>query len=785
MRRVQALFIAAFLASLLAVPTPARAEQWFPRPPALEPRVAFWTRVYTEVGTDAGLIHDSENLDVVYEVASIPPGLSRRARDHRIRSIKQRYQDILNLLGTGRRSNLSDEERRVLALWPDDVSNRTLRLAAHRVRFQRGQADKFRDGLIRSGRWRDHIHEVLGERGLPTGLAAIPHVESSFNPRAYSKVGAAGLWQFTRSTGRRFLRIDSVSDERMDPHTATVAAAALLRENYERTQSWPLAITAYNHGAAGMMRAVRKLGTRDIDVVIERYQSRTFGFASRNFYCEFLAALDIDSNPEAFFGALQYEEPLSVDTVIVDAYYPGASLARTFGVEVGLLQELNPSLRPAVWTGKKRVPEGFSLKLPKRSGPVPASQLLASIPKAERFSRQTRDRFHRISPGETLSIIARRYGVSQRTIMSLNNLRSPHRIRAGQRLRLPDDPADQVASRPGRAVVVEPAWQGDRYRVRRGENLTEIARRVGLTTAELTAANGIRNPNEIRVGQVLQIPGREAAAAATATRLAEAPEHELRQAVSPAVEVVIAQQTGQVTDSQRPEVAEVAEAPEGTEVVRQAEITSPEPAPEVPHTVVEAPAETSIASVTPAPPIEPRDPGAAELGEPLGSPDPVPSLMSVRTPASAVAEGLLLIDPSRWSVDGGDRTLVQPGETLGHYADWLELPTQRLRELNHLHARSSISIGQKIRLDFGRVSPAEFEQRRLSHHRAVRLAYLEDYEIKGTREHVLRRGETLWELSRNRYRVPVWLLRDYNPSLDFGSLPTGVRLTIPRVERRS
>ena len=136
----------------------------------------------------------------------------------------------------------------------------------------------------------------------------LPHVESSFNPRAYSKVGAAGLWQFMRSTGRRYMRIDGAVDDRLDPFRSTEAAAQLLAYNYRVLGTWPLALTAYNHGTAGMRRAKETLGTDDIVRIVRNYTSRTFGFASRNFYVSFLAALEIDRNPEKYFGSLQKDE---------------------------------------------------------------------------------------------------------------------------------------------------------------------------------------------------------------------------------------------------------------------------------------------------------------------------------------------------------------------------------------------------------------------------------------------------------------------------------------------
>ena len=297
------------------------AAEALPRPQGLEPNVRFWTRIYTEIDTHGGLIHDSERLDVVYETVSFPVGLTARERERRVEQAKRHYTAILLQLAAGQRFGTSADAERVLALWPEGTTDATLRAAARNVRFQLGQADKFRAGLIRASQWRTHIERVLADEGVPRELAALPHVESSFNPRAYSHVGAAGLWQFMRSTGRRYLRVDDVVDERMDPHKASVAAARLLGYNYRQIESWPLAITAYNHGLAGMARAARTLGTRDIATIVARYQSRSFGFASRNFYAEFLAASEIDREPERFFGRLETLPEIEYEVVVLDHFY--------------------------------------------------------------------------------------------------------------------------------------------------------------------------------------------------------------------------------------------------------------------------------------------------------------------------------------------------------------------------------------------------------------------------------------------------------------------------------
>ena len=270
----------------------------------------FWIRVYTEVTTNEGFLHDERNLAVVYDTLKFGAGSSSRDRqrmvdDRRDRHIAALRRIIAALPTEAGREALSAEDKRLLALWGPNPSPSFSRKRRTRIRFQLGQADRFKEGLIRSSSWETHIAETFANQGLPPELAVLPHVESSFNAAAYSKVGAAGLWQFMRSTGRRYMRVDDAVDERLDPYRSTEAAAQLLAYNYRVLGSWPLALTAYNHGAAGMRRAKESVGTDDFVKINRTYNSRTFGFASRNFFPSFLAALTIDENPEKYFGALE------------------------------------------------------------------------------------------------------------------------------------------------------------------------------------------------------------------------------------------------------------------------------------------------------------------------------------------------------------------------------------------------------------------------------------------------------------------------------------------------
>jgi membrane-bound lytic murein transglycosylase D len=437
------------LRQLLVMPllmwVPLLVADVLPRPVALEPEIAFWRRVFSEIDSDKGLIHDNRHLNVVYGTVNIPAGASTVQRQRGFDRARKHYQHILEQLARNKRDNLSAEQRAVLALWPQDVSAGELKQAATRLRVQQGLADRFQQGLVRSGQWLDHIQTHLQQADVPAGLAALPHVESSFDPTAYSHVGAAGLWQFTRSTGKRFMQIDHVVDGRRDPFMSSEAAAKLLQHNYRELGSWPLAITAYNHGVTGMKRAVKTLGTDDIAQIVHHYKGRAFGFASRNFYVAFLAALEVEQNAEAHFGKFEKALPRDEIVVVLPHFVPVAAVEQSYGISREQLRQANPALMPSVWDGSKRIPEGFTLRLPLADVPqadVPQAdanpqQVLAAIPAAYRFDAQTPDLYHKVERGDALSVLAARYDTTVSELMAWNELQSRHRIRIGQVLRLP------------------------------------------------------------------------------------------------------------------------------------------------------------------------------------------------------------------------------------------------------------------------------------------------------------------------------------------------------------
>lgn len=633
-RKTRYLYLVLALLTLLSAT--AHTKETFPFPEELQPDVDFWVSIFTRYDTDEGVLHDNRNLAVVYERIDMPAKISRRERNRRVKKRRDALAAVLRSLASGKRDNLRAEEARVLALWPADVSSATLKAASGRIRFQQGLSDRFRDGLQRSGRWRDFIEAEFTALGVPVELAALPHVESSYNPDARSHVGASGIWQFTRSTGRRFMRVDHVIDERNDPFEATRGAGKLLAYNYSIAGNWPMAITAYNHGLSGVRRAMRRYGDTAYVDILRNYNGRTFGFASRNFYVAFLAAKEVDGNPENYFPGVVRESPTAYAELKLPDYVPADDLAQALGVSTKQIAKHNLALQPTIWQGSKHVPRGYRVRMPESSLGGTLDNLVANVPADSWQSEQLPDLFHRVARGDTLSEIAERYDTRVSTLVALNGLGSRNRIRAGQQLRLPAAGPAPVAS------------------------------------------------------------------------------------------------------------------------------TAAQPVSEVPEPVV-------VASVAP---VE-ADVAVMEEQEPAALVGDLASSL-VGTLQTA-----LLSDPSDYTVAEDNTIEVQELETLGHFADWLGLRTQRLRDINGFAFRTPVEVGQRIKLEFKGIDAQTFENLRVAYHRSQQDGFFRNNVITGVTEHKIRSGESIWILSLRQYDVPVWLFRQYNPGLDLHRVTPGTTVRFP------
>lgn len=288
----------------------------FPRPSAIEPNVKFWVDVFATYGERDFIIVDRDKVWRVYQVLHLPgEGEPSRSDINTINDyLKSKFSSILNRLASGQ-APADYEQHRVAALFKGEPLS-AYAAAAQNLRVQQGMREQFREGILRSRYYRSTMERIFSDAGLPPELVVLAEIESGFYNRARSSAGAVGIWQFTRGTGQQFMRITRYHDDRLDPATETEAAAKLLRSNYLTFGNWPLAITAYNYGTGGMMQASEQYAG-DYARIVRNYDGAHFGFASKNYYAEFLAALQINQFEEAYFPDLRYDEappPLPVRT---------------------------------------------------------------------------------------------------------------------------------------------------------------------------------------------------------------------------------------------------------------------------------------------------------------------------------------------------------------------------------------------------------------------------------------------------------------------------------------
>ncbi len=349
-------------------------------PRKLEPRVRFWMNVYTRYSDSEYLFFDLDCPDRIYSVirlADQTPGRGKailKEEKNRIVAVLKSCSEKKSMPGA-----FSADEKRMTALFPDSAGAGYFLKAAGRVYIQNGHRESYRDGLIRSGRYMDSLRVLFRRHGLPEALACLPHVESSFDIGAESRAGALGMWQFLRSTGKTFgMRIDEHVDERRDPFFSADAAARLLKWSHGYLGNWPLAVTSYNYGAAGMKKLVHELGTNDLGEIVERFESRSFGFASKNFYAGFVASVAIAENPELYFPGLTSYPAWGFKLVGCPSDLPSAAVKTAFGLSDSLFAAWNPSLSQAVRKGNRPVPAGFRVRVSNETDLTSAFEFLAS-----------------------------------------------------------------------------------------------------------------------------------------------------------------------------------------------------------------------------------------------------------------------------------------------------------------------------------------------------------------------------------------------------------------------
>jgi membrane-bound lytic murein transglycosylase D len=469
-----------------------------------------------------------------------------------------------------------------------------------------------------------------------------------------------------------------------------------------------------------MNRARQAMGTTDIVSIVRQHRSPTFGFASRNFYVSFLAALEIDRNPEKYFGSIQRRPEISFAEVAVPAFVPMAALERVVKVDRDTLQRLNPALRSTVWNGQRHVPKDYRLRLPVDAGEWSTELLAQRLAPGELYAGQPRPRTVRIGKGDTLAGIARMQGTTVAELARLNNMRPNARLIAGRSLLLPEASAALAGPAP---TATEVARERTRfYVVKSGDALSDIARRVDVSVQTLVALNQLRNPDSLYEGQRLRLTAETA----------------------PTPDVVVAAVTQDQGSAQAAETL-LSDRREEARVVERANSAAAKPAAE-PVSAAQAEAEQGPALV----------------------------------PGGAVPQAS---DPVDYDVAADGTIRVAAAETIGHYADWLGVSAARLRELNGMRAGRPVVMGKPLKLEFGRVSREQFAQKRRDYHQQLQTAFFANHRIAGTEAYVARRGDSLWAVTQRYDGLPVWLLQQYNADVDFSELRAGTRIVVPRVEQ--
>lgn len=588
----------------------------FPVPENMELRVQFWVNVFTQYSVEQAILFDADKPERIYRVVDFREmhsnrEVSRFEREQILKTEKNKIVTVLRQLSKREYHGyeLAGEALRIYRLFGRKPDRKTFLKAARTVRVQGGMKEAFREGIKRSGRYLDKMRDIFRGKRLPEDLIYLVHVESSFNYRAWSKSGAVGMWQFTRSTGRQFMKISHTVDERKDPYISTMAAAQLLKKNYLELGNWPLAITAYNHGLTGMKRAVRKVGCKDLDLIVQHYRSLSFGFASKNFYAEFLAAVQVARNPVKYFGKVQYDPPEKFQIIEIPFALHLDEAAQAYRVKEDQLRGLNPALSRMILRGTEPIPKGYVLRLPQKASVLGAVDRI-------------REQFE------------------EKQMASLNG-----------------SAADSVIGRPSA-----------------GNAHTDC-------TSSVYANEGFQDPFIQLAELSQQISGGDQAAVQQLQNLDEA------------------------SDS----------AIEKEQLLWQK----------------------------------------------------VPFLLKM----------------DYIHVLARNRIQVLPEETLGHYADWLEIPTWQLRKLNGLRYHQPIRIGQKLKMVFGQVDTETFEQRRLAYHQKLQREFFEKHRIESSKVHTIRRGETLWTMVKRHGDIPLWLLMQYNSGKDLQLLRPGDQLVVPVIRQ--
>lgn len=453
--------VVAILTLILFASVAARADE-FTRVPALEPNVAFWKKVYIEWSLNQIAFHDEEDLGLVYRVIAVPARGAKNAAGHtRADAIKRGQSEVEAALKALAKKNpksvdgLSGVEREVyLNIKDHPRADKYTRLA--KVRVQNGLRERFVQGFANSGLYDKFIRAELKENGLPEELIGVAFVESLFYVGAKSKVGAAGIWQFMSYTGKEYMQLNGVVDERWDPILATEAACKYLKQAKKELGSWPLAITSYNYGRGGMRGLAENAGSKDFGVILAVSKNKRFGFAARNYYASFLAVLEILRNQDVLLKGVPKKAAWSYDVLRAPFPLYTSQLVATGEIDQAQLDALNPALTNEASAGKVPLPHGFSLRVPKGHAASIQAKLVALPERDKLRGMRGVKAVHKANGKQTVSEIARKYGLSADTLVAATGLTASATPAKGQGVPIPHASARYTLIPEARGLPLPP-----------------------------------------------------------------------------------------------------------------------------------------------------------------------------------------------------------------------------------------------------------------------------------------------------------------------------------------
>ncbi len=446
----------------------------FACPDELIPRIEFWASIYYKHDENSAVFHDAKRPSRIYSVIqSLEPCKKIESDSTQNQMVEDERDRIKRLIKqVAQKKSKGDiqfdaQESTVLDLF-DSVTDQEMLDAVLDVRCQTGVSNHFQKGLELFLSVEKNIETILKDHGLSLEIKYLPFVESSYNPKALSRAGAAGLWQVMPKTAPHLgLKVNASIDERFDIVRSTMAAAKYFRNAYDKLEQYfvsnqpiqnnhlgPFVITSYNYGISGASKMIKQVGTNFMDV-LQSYQSKRFRVAVQNFYASFIAARHVAINHKYFFGEIK-KKPFDQNIKFkIDSPISAKQLSHHLNTPMDELMDLNPSLTKKVWDNRVYIPEGFELKLPQHF--KNKKDLLAKISSLKIESLDFKEELYKVKKGDNVCSIAKQYSVPCQNVIDENKLTARGLIRIGQWLSIPSKISDQQAFKMAKLEKLGPS----------------------------------------------------------------------------------------------------------------------------------------------------------------------------------------------------------------------------------------------------------------------------------------------------------------------------------------